>query len=362
MNQKLSFDEKYAAIGGQDSQYEGAFITCVTSTGIFCRPSCRARRPLAKNVIFCDNPQQAIQAGFRPCKICRPMDLEGEAPPYVKNIIQELHDEPYLKIKDWDLRQRGIEPSQIRRWFQKNHNMTFHCYQRMMRINKAYNQIKGGNKVTNAAFGIGYDSLSGFNEGYKSIFGKAPKDINNQNVINIIRFPTKLGPMFACATEKGLCLLEFTDRRMLESEFKDLCKRLNAVILPSDKAGSENEHLDLVQREIAEYFDGKRQTFSVALDTPGTEFQQMVWLGLQDIKYGEIRSYKQQAEFLGKPKAVRAVAGANGMNRISIIIPCHRVIGSDGNLTGYGGGLARKKALLGLEAEGENIDNEATDG
>lgn len=346
MNQKLTFDEKYEAIGKQDGQYEGLFITCVTSTGIFCRPSCRARRPLAKNVIFCDTPQQAIQDGFRPCKVCKPMDLEGEAPDYVKLVIKELHDDPYLKLKDWDLRQRDIEPSQIRRWFQKNHNMTFHSYQRMMRINKAYNQIKGGNKVTNAAFGVGYDSLSGFNEGYKSIFGKSPKDIENQTVINIIRFPSKIGPMFACATEHGLCLLEFTDRRMLESEFKDLCKRLNAVILPG-----ENEHLEQVQREIGEYFDGKLKTFSVALDTPGTEFQQMVWAGLQDIQYGETRSYKDQAAFLGKPTAIRAVASANGMNRISVIIPCHRVIGSDGNLTGYGGGLARKRYLLDLESK-----------
>lgn len=345
MSEKLTFDEKYAAIGRQDGQYEGAFITCVTSTGIFCRPSCRARRPLAKNVLFCDTPQQAIRDGFRPCKICKPMDLEGEAPDYVKNIIKELHDDPYLRLKDWDLRQRGVEPSQIRRWFQKNHGMTFHGYQRMLRINKAYNQIKGGNKVTNTAFGIGYDSLSGFNEGYKSIFGKAPKDIKNQTVINIIRFGTPLGPMFACATERGLCLLEFTDRRMLESEFKDLCKRLKAVILPGI-----NRHLELVQEEILQYFAGERKTFSVELDTPGTEFQQLVWAGLQDIKYGETRSYKQQAEFLNKPKAVRAVAGANGMNRISIIVPCHRVIGSDGNLTGYGGGLVRKRKLLELEA------------
>ncbi len=345
MNQKLTFEEKYEAIGQQSGLYEGMFITCVTSTGIFCRPSCRARKPLAKNVIFCDTPQQAIKDGFRPCKVCKPMDLEGEAPEYVKRIIKELHDDPFLKLKDWDLRQRDIEPSQIRRWFQKNHNMTFHSYQRMLRINQAYNQIRGGNKVTNAAFAVGYDSLSGFNDGYKNIFGAAPKNIKDQTVINIIRFPTKLGPMFACATEQGLCLLEFTDRRMLESEFKDLCKRLNAVILPGN-----NGHLELVQDEIAAYFEGKLTEFSVALDTPGTEFQQVVWVGLQDISFGETRSYKQQAEFLGKPKAVRAVARANGMNRISIIVPCHRVIGSDGNLTGYGGGLQRKQFLLDLEA------------
>ncbi|MCJ8324056.1 MAG: methylated-DNA--[protein]-cysteine S-methyltransferase [Rhizobiales bacterium] len=345
MNQTLSFDEKYAAIGQQDSRYEGAFITGVTSTGIFCRPSCRARRPLPKNIIFYDTSQQAIQAGFRPCKICKPMDLEGEAPEHVKSIIKELQADPYLKIKDWDLRQRGVEPSQIRRWFQKNHNMTFHSYQRMMRINQAYNQIKGGNSVTNAAFGIGYESLSGFNDGYKKIFGQTATNGQAKAVINVIRFTTPLGPMFACATKNGLCLLEFTDRRMLETEFKDLCQRFNAVILPS-LAQQENEHLDQTQTQLSQYFAGERQEFDLEMDFAGTEFQQSVWVGLQDIKYGETRSYKQQAAFLNRPKAVRAVANANGMNKISIIIPCHRVIGSDGNLTGYGGGLARKKWLI----------------
>lgn len=345
MNQILSFDEKYAAIGQQDSRYEGAFITGVTSTGIFCRPSCRARRPLPINIIFYENSQQAIQAGFRPCKICKPMDLEGEAPDYIKLIIKELQADTFLKLKDWDLRQRGIEPSQIRRWFQKNHNMTFHSYQRMMRINKAYNQIKGGNSVTNAAFGNGYDSLSGFNDGYKTIFGKAPKDGENKNVINIVRFTTPLGPMFACATKDGLCLLEFTDRRMLENEFKDLCKRFGAVILPNAGEG-ENKYLDQTQTQLKQYFKGERRTFDIKLDFAGTDFQQSVWQGLQGINFGETRSYKQQAEFLGKPNAVRAVANANGMNKISIIIPCHRVIGSDGSLTGYGGGLVRKQWLL----------------
>lgn len=344
MLNKLSFDEKYAAIGQKTSLYEGVFVTCVTSTGIFCRPSCRAKKPLAKNVVFYDTVQEAIQTGFRPCKVCKPMEMEGEAPGYVKNIIKELQQDPYLRIKDWDLRERGIEPSQIRRWFKKNHNMTFHSYQRMMRINQAYNQIKGGNSVTNTAFGLGYDSLSGFNDGYKSIFGKAPKAIEHQNVINIIRFTTPLGAMFACATDKGLCLLEFTDRPMLETEFKDLCKRLKAVILPG-----KNVFLDAAQLQILEYFAGKRTGFDLPLDTPGTAFQNIVWAALQNIPYGQTRSYKQQAIMIEKPTAVRAVASANGMNRIAIIIPCHRVIGVDGSLTGYGGGLVRKQYLLDLE-------------
>jgi len=150
--------------------------------------------------------------------------------------------------------------------------------------------------------------------------------------------------VFACASNKGICLLEFTDRRMLETEFRDLCKRLNAVILPG-----KNIHLDHVQSEILEYFSGKRKNFTVPLHTPGTAFQNTVWKLLREIPYGETRSYKQQAITLGNPKAIRAVASANGHNRVGIIIPCHRVIGSDGSLTGYGGGLHRKRWLLDFE-------------
>lgn len=272
------------------------------------------------------------------------MEKQDETPDYIKNIIKELHDNPFLRIKDWNLRQRGIEPGKIRRWFNKYHNLTFHTYQRMLRINSAYNSIKNGETVTNSAFNSGYDSLSGFNEGFRSIFGEQPANTENITVLNIVRFTTPIGPMFACASTKGICLLEFTDRRMLETEFKDLRKRLNAVILPG-----ENPLLDQVQKEIAEYFSGERKEFKVALHTPGTEFRQSVWKILKDIPYGETRSYKEQAIALGNPKAVRAVASANGHNRISIIIPCHRVIGVDGKLVGYGGGLYRKKWLLDLE-------------
>ena len=341
---KLTFQEKYAAIGRKDSFYEGLFITAVKTTGIFCRPACRARKPKAENVIFYDSALAALQDGYRPCKVCKPMEKMDETPDYIKSIIKELHENPYLRCKDDDLRQRDIEPSQIRRWFKKHHNMTFHAYQRMLRINTAFNSIKKGESITDSALNSGYESLSGFNEGYRSIFGIPPTSSNEKSVLNIVRFTTAIGPMFACASTKGICLLEFTDRRMLETEFKDLCKRLNAVILPG-----ENPHLDHVQSEVQEYFSGKRKEFTVPLDTPGTTFQTSVWRILRKIPYAETRSYKQQAIALGNPKAIRAVGTANGGNRVAIIIPCHRVIGSDGRLAGYGGGLHRKKWLLDFE-------------
>jgi len=345
MKKKLTFQEKYNAIGTQDTRYEGVFITAVKTTGIFCRPSCRARKPKAENVVFYDTAQEALQNGFRPCKVCKSMEKMNETPEYIKNIIVELLKNPFMRIKDYDLKQRNIEPSKIRRWFKKHHNMTFHSYQRMLRISAAFNDIKKGKTVTESALDSGYESLSGFTEGYKSIFGDSAGCSNGKKIINIIRFTTPIGPMFACATERGICLVDFTDRRMLETEFKDLCKRLNAVILPG-----ENHHLEHVQTELAEYFSGKRKEFTVSLDTPGTDFQKSVWEILKKIPYGETRSYKQQAISLGKPKAIRAVASANGYNRVGIIIPCHRVIGSDGSLVGYGGGLRRKEWLLNLES------------
>jgi AraC family transcriptional regulator of adaptative response/methylated-DNA-[protein]-cysteine methyltransferase len=341
---KLTFQEKYNVIGTQDPSFEGLFFTGVKTTGIFCRPSCRARKPREENVIFFDNAKSAIQNGFRPCKVCKPMQKLDETPAYIKDLILELHKAPFQRITDKTLTTRGLEPSHIRRWFKRHHQMTFHAYQRMIRINAAYKQIESGKSVLNSALDSGYDSLSGFNESYKSIFGETPTKEGKKEIIHITRLATALGPMFACATKHGICLLEFTDRRSLEHEFKDLRRRLNAVILPG-----ENPHLAQLKTELGEYFQGIRKEFEVSLHTPGTDFQQAVWHSLRKIPYGTTRSYLEQAQALGNPGAVRAVGSANGKNRIAIIIPCHRVIGADGNLVGYGGGLHRKQWLLNFE-------------
>ncbi len=229
----------------------------------------------------------------------------------------------------------------VRRWFNKNYGMTFQAYQRMYRINVAFQELKNGKNTTETAFDSGYESLSGFGYTFKKIMGNSPTNSTTENVILINRLTTPLGPMFVCATENGVCLLEFVDRRMLETEFKDLQKRLNATII-----AGENEHIKQAKKEIAEYFEGKRKRFDVKLETSGTDFQNLVWDYLRKIEYGETSTYQQQAEKINNPKAVRAVASANGYNRIAIIIPCHRVIGKDGKLTGYGGGLERKKWLL----------------
>lgn len=344
MIKQLSFNEKYDIILNKDTSYENIFFTAVKTTGIFCKPSCSARKPKKENVLFFNSIDDAVQNGFRPCKVCKPMEIASETPQYIKKLIQELNAEPFNKIKDQDLEKRGIEPNTIRRWFNKHYGMTFQAYQRMLRINTAYFKISKGESITNTAFDLGFESLSGFNSSYKRIVGESPLKSILKNIINITRLTTPLGPMFACATDKGICMFEFTNRKMLETEFKDIAKRLHAVILPGD-----NIHLAQLKKEVIEYFAGNRKNFTVKLDAPGTDFQQSVWAILQQIPYGGTWSYQHQANELGRPKAVRAVANANSHNRISIIIPCHRVIGSDGSLTGYGGGLERKRWLLDFE-------------
>lgn len=156
--------------------------------------------------------------------------------------------------------------------------------------------------------------------------------------------------MVACASHQGVCLLEFNDRRMLPTEFKDIEKRLSAKIETSTTCPpGRNALFDQLQQELHEYFEGTRKQFDVPLHFVGTDFQKRVWSELMNIPFGVTRSYKQQALALGNLAAIRAVAGANGMNKIAIVVPCHRVIGDDGKLVGYGGGLWRKKKLLELE-------------
>lgn len=346
ISEPAKIKEYYQALTDRNSQYLGIFYVAVKTTNIFCIATCRARKPKLENVVFYATSKEAIQHGFRPCKVCRPMENVSEPPDEVKDLMDLVATHPGKKISDAELRQLGYSPGKIRRWFKTHHDMTFQTYQRMTRINAAYENLKNGNRVTASAFGSGYESLSGFGYTFKNVFDISPGHADQVNVIYLHRFTTPLGPMYAGATAKGICLLEFTDRRMLESEFKDLTKRLKAKIIVG-----KNDHSRQAQQQVQEYFEGSRTQFDVVLDTPGSEFQQRVWDELKKVPFGTTRTYKQQANVIGQPSAIRAVASANGHNRVSIIIPCHRIIGSDGHLTGYGGGLARKKWLLEHEKE-----------
>ena len=341
---QLSADIMYQASFNKNPDFEGVFWMGVKTTGIFCRPTCTARKPKSENVEFFQNTKDAILKGYRPCKVCKPLENPNETPEYIQEILEELRENPALKFKDFDLVQRGVEPATVRRWFQKNHGMTFQAFQRMFRLNTAFKKIQQGDNIMETAYDSGFESLSGFNESFKTIFGVSPKNSKTQKIIDLKRIETPIGTMYAAATAEGICMLEFTDRKMLETEFKDLAKSLNAIIIQG-----ENPHFIPLEKELAEYFLGKRTEFTVPLSPVGTDFQKSVWKVLMKIPYGETWNYKKQSEVLGDAKKVRAVANANGMNKISILIPCHRVIGSNGTLTGYGGGIWRKQKLLELE-------------
>lgn len=338
---KKKINTYYQALLDREPSYVGIFYVGVKTTSVFCIATCRARKPKFENVEFFTTFREALNSGYRPCKICKPTENSHKAPSQIEAAIKMVKENPKEKISDYQLKKNEISPELVRRWFKKHYGLTFQAFQRMYRINNAFQELKVGKKTIETAFDAGYESLSGFGYTYKKYIGKSPKNSLNNNVILISRLTTPLGPMFVCATDGGVCLLEFVDRRMLETEFRDLQRLLNAQIITG-----ENHHIIQAKQEITEYFDGKRRVFDVKLCTPGTEFQKMVWTALLDIPFGKTTSYQHQSESINKPKAVRAVASANGFNRISIIIPCHRVIGKNGKLTGYGGGLERKRWLI----------------
>ncbi|MCS4301906.1 bifunctional transcriptional activator/DNA repair enzyme AdaA [Chryseobacterium sp. BIGb0232] len=341
---KLTEKIMYEASFRKDSSFEGIFWMGVKTTGIFCRPTCTARKPKFENVEFFSHTKDAMLKGYRPCKVCKPLETLNVTPLYIKELLQEISDDPSLKLKDYDLVKRGLEPATVRRWFVKHHGVTFHAFQRMSKLNMAFKKLQQGESVTEVAFDSGYESLSGFNESFKNIFGVSPSHNKREKIIDLKRMETILGTMVACADEHGICLLEFSDRKALPTELKNISKHFNANIVQG-----ENPHFIMLEQELSEYFDGKRTEFTVPLSPVGTAFQKQVWEILQQIPYGGTRSYQEQAEILGNPKSVRAVANANGLNKISILVPCHRVIGSNGQLTGYGGGIWRKQKLLELE-------------
>ena len=330
---------------GADASYDGVFYTGVRTTGIFCRPSCTARKPLPRNVEFYGSAREALFAGYRPCKRCRPMDAAGSIPEWLQPVVAAVESDPGRRLHDGDIRSLGVDPARARRYFSDHFGMTFHAYARARRLAAAFTQIREGASIDDTVFEAGYESHSGFREAYTKTFGVPPGTGRSEGERVLTAWmETPVGPMIAGATDRGLCLLEFTDRRMLERQLEIVRRHFGCAVLPG-----ENAALAQIRSELQDYFDRKRQSFTVPLDIRGTEFQERVWRLLLTIPYGSTWSYEELAIATGNPAATRAVARANGMNRMAIVIPCHRVVNKDGKLGGYGGGIWRKTTLLDLE-------------
>jgi AraC family transcriptional regulator of adaptative response/methylated-DNA-[protein]-cysteine methyltransferase len=341
MTQLPATDEMYDALLRKDAQFEGIFFACVRSTGIFCRPTCTARKPKSANVEFVASIQEALHRGYRPCRVCRPLDAGDDGPAWLTPLVDGILTNPHVRLKDVELRARGLEPAQVRRTFKRRYGMTFHAYQRACRLGTAMKALHGGAATLDAGMEAGYESDSGFREAFLRTFGSAPGDARAREPLAAQWIETPLGPMLAVASNAGLALLEFVDRRALETELTNLRRRLGAAIVPG-----RNDVLTAAERQVAEYFAGARQRFDIPLLQRGSPFDHRVWQLLAAIPYGETRSYREVAVAIGAPAAVRAVGAANGRNQLAIVVPCHRVVGADGQLSGYGGGRWRKQWLL----------------
>lgn len=333
----------------KDAEFDGVFYVAVRTTGIFCRPSCPSK-PRPENTEFLGSIPECLAAGYRPCKRCHPLEAGGKPPEWVASLMAKAEAQPGSVPSTSDLAALGVTPERARRWFQQHYGMSFAAWCRGQRLAHAFTRLKEGASVDDATFDADYESHSGFRDAFARTFGEAPGRARADHdlhpvVVDWIESP--LGPLLAGAVEEGLCLLEFTDRRMLPRNLRTLQRYFGTAVLPG-----RNRWLDKVRRELAEYFEGRRTTFSVPIAARGTAFQRRVWDELLRIPHARTLSYDELALRIGQPTAQRAVARANGMNRICILIPCHRVIGKDGSLTGYGGGVWRKRLLLELERTG----------
>jgi AraC family transcriptional regulator of adaptative response/methylated-DNA-[protein]-cysteine methyltransferase len=327
----------------RDPAYHGLFFLGVRTTGIFCRPTCPARKPHPENVEFFASARAALAAGYRPCRRCRPLELDDQ-PPWAAKLLADVEREPLRRLTDGDLQARGTDPATVRRYFQRRYGLTFQAFARARRLSAVLNRIRAGTPLDDAVFDSGYGSHSGFRDAFVRLFGEPPGAYRHGECVRLAWINSPLGPLLAGATTRGICLLEFTDRRMLEAQLRAVRRILGLPVVPGT-----NEHTEALRGQIARYFAGELRSFTVPLLYPGTVFQRRVWNQLLTIPFGETRSYEEVAVAIGAPRAVRAVGRANGLNRLAILIPCHRVVQKDGKLGGYGGGLRRKEHLLALE-------------
>ncbi len=335
------FETMYRALVNRDPGFEGIFFVGVRTTGIFCRPTCPAKKPARENVDFFATPGEALHGGYRPCLRCHPMDPAQRPPKLVERLQAEVERAPGGRLTDKELAALAIDPSTARRQFKRHFGMTFQAYHRARRMGLALRQVQRGGRVEEARNGSGFESESGFREAFTRVFGDSPSAAKDRSCLFAQRIETPLGTMLAVADDEGLRLLEFGDRRALEREVPILRRRVRTNVVPG-----EHPHLTKIRKQLGEYFAGKRMEFDVPLAPVGSDFQLRTWKLLQRIPPAETRSYGWMAERLGAAGAQRAVGRANGTNMIAIVIPCHRVIRADGTLCGYGGGLWRKKWLL----------------
>lgn len=336
----------YKALLDRDQSYDGRAYVGVTSTGIFCRLTCPARKPKPENCRFFCSVAECMEAGFRACLKCHPLAPSANADPAISMLLNALSEQPDRRWSEQDVASMNLDPSTVRRSFKRHFGMTFLEMARLERLRRGFETLSDGGRVIDAQQDAGFSSPSAFRTAFSRLIGQAPGHLAENAMLQAHWLSTPLGKMIAVADERAVHLLEFVDRNALSSELKkvfELSKgQLGVGRLPPHR---------LLEAQLADYFSGASAGFTVPLALHGSDFSRNVWDALRAIPAGEIRSYSEIARAIGRPSATRAVARANGANQISLIIPCHRVMGADGSLTGYGGGLWRKQKLIEIERQ-----------
>jgi AraC family transcriptional regulator of adaptative response/methylated-DNA-[protein]-cysteine methyltransferase len=343
-SQTLVLDEavRWQAFEDRDRHFDGLFVVAVHSTGIYCRPSCPARRPMRKNVEFFDTNADAERAGFRPCRRCRPdeVDSQAEMVREVCALIDAATDAiPTLEELG---EQVAVSPAHLQRVFKRLMGVSPRQYADARRVERFKTQLKSGDSVTRAIYGAGYNSSS---RAHPGVLGMTPTDYQRGGQGMTITYtitPSTLGYLLVAATDRGVCSVMLDDSpEVLEAE---LAKEYPRAELYRD-GESMHEWVDA----LVQYLDGDPAPLDLPVDVQATAFQRRVWDALREIPYGATRTYAEVAEIIGAPKAVRAVGHACATNKVALIIPCHRVLRTDGSLGGFRWGLDRKRALIDQE-------------
>ena len=348
-------DALYQALVDRDDRFDGQAYVCVSSTGIFCRLTCPARKPKRENCQFFGSVGECLDAGFRPCKRCHPLRPMADADPAVATLLAALEERPEHRWSEADITRFGFDLSTVRRSFKRQFGMTFLEMARQRRLREGFVALCDGARVIDAQVDAQFESPSAFRAAFARLLGRPPGSLGREGLLLADWIATPLGDMIAVSSRTDLHLLEFVERKALRRELDQLQKAAKGDLGIGSAPPTEQ-----IRAELAEFFAGRSARFQTPLAYHGSDFARAVWDQLRQIPAGQTRSYSQIAAEIGRPSATRAVARANGANQIALVVPCHRVIGADGALTGYGGGLWRKQRLLDIERQFRQIDNAAS--
>lgn len=348
-------DPRWQAVVARDKTADGQFYYSVKTTGVYCRPSCGARRPKPENVQFHETPEQAEQVGFRPCKRCRPdlpqTDKQSALIAHACRLIEASEKPPTL---DELATRTGLSAWHLHRLFKAATGLTPRDYAAALQAKRIRGELGNDSTITDAIAEAGYGSSSRFYEKSRQMLGMAPRQYKAGGADTEIRFAIgecSLGAILVASTSIGICSI------LLGDDPESLIRNLQDSFAKANLIGGDQAYEQLIA-EVVGFVEMPQAGLNLPLDIQGTAFQQRVWQALRVIPPGSTLSYAELAQQIGLPKAIRAVASACAANKLAVAIPCHRVVRTDGSLSGYRWGIARKQALL----ERESVNNEVKAG